>query len=432
MANKFTASHKLLRVNVKQELMETNVIYCGDNTEVMRRYIPDDSVDLIYADPPFFSDKKYEVIWGDGYELRSFEDRWKGGIHNYVAWMKPRMIECRRVLKNTGSIYLHCDWHAGAYLKIMMDSVFGRENFKREIVWVMGKRADNAPIFPKAHETLLFYSKSDNFIFRHPYRAYSEKLLKMLKKDEKGYYYTRGQRTGRRGLADWEKKSKVGLKTYVDLNKGTKVNDIWDDVGDYPRGKEKLGYPTQKPEALLKRVIEASSEPMSIVLDPFCGCGTAIAVAHKLGRRWIGIDVSPTACKLMTKRMRQIGVTSPKVIGLPKTIEELKALEPFEFQNWVFEKLHGRVNPRKIGDLGIDGWVELDVPTQVKQSENIGRDVVDKFETAIRRYGKKKGVIVAFSFTSGAYEEVARVKLLDEMNSLDIKLKTIKEILKET
>ena len=412
--------------------METNVIYCGDNIEAMRRYIPDNSIDLIYADPPFFSDKKYEVIWGDGYELRSFEDRWKGGINNYIAWMKPRMMECRRVLKKTGSMYLHCDWHAGAYLKVMMDRVFGHDNFQREIIWVLGRRADNAPIFPKAHETLLFYSKGDDFIFYHPYRPYSEKLLKMLKKDEKGHYYTRGRRTGRRKLADWEKKSKIGLKTYVDLKKGTRVNDVWDDVGGYPRGKEKLGYPTQKPERLLKRIIETSSEPMGIVLDPFCGCGTAIAVAHKLGRRWIGIDVSPTACKLMAKRMRQIGFSNPKIIGLPKTIEELKALEPFEFQNWVFEKLHGRVNPRKVGDMGIDGWVELDIPTQVKQSENVGRNVVDKFETAIRRYGKKKGVIVAFSFTKGAYEEVARVSLLDEMRRLEIKLKTVEEILRET
>lgn len=154
-------------------------------------------------------------------------------------------------------------------------------------------------------------------------------------------------------------------------------------------------------------------------------------VADKLKRRWIGIDVSPTACKLMGTRLRKKHAKY-KVIGLPRTIEELQALQPFEFQNWVFEKLHGRVNPRKIGDMGIDGWVELDVPTQVKQSENVGRDVVDRFETAIRRYGKKKGVIVAFSFTRGAYDEVARVDLLDDMNRLDIKLKTVEEILKET
>jgi len=167
---------------------------------------------------------------------------------------------------------------------------------------------------------------------------------------------------------------------------------------------------------------------MDVVLDPFCGCGTTLAVAHRLGRRWIGIDVSPTACKLMGTRLNKLKAQY-KIVGTPKTVEELKALQPFEFQNWVFEKLHGRVNPKKVGDYGIDGWVELDVPTQVKQSDNIGRVDMDKFETAIRRYRKDKGVFIAFSFGSGAYEEVARVK---NEEGLEIKLKTVEEILKET
>jgi len=137
------------------------------------------------------------------------------------------------------------------------------------------------------------------------------------------------------------------------------------------------------------------------------------------------------ACKLMGKRLRKAH-TQYKMEGLPRTVKDLKVLQPFEFQNWVFEKLYGRVNPKKIGDMGIDGWIELDVPVQVKQSDDVGRNVVDNFETAIRRYGKKRGVIVAFSFTKGAYEEVARVKLLNGMNKLEIKLKTVKEILEET
>ena len=190
-----------------------------------------------------------------------------------------------------------------------------------------------------------------------------------------------------------------------------------------------MGYPTQKPEALLERIILASSDTLDIVLDPFCGCGTSIAVAHKQGRQWIGVDVSPTACKLMAKRMRKIGAKNIQLIGLPRTVEELKKVAPFEFQNWVFEKLHGRVNPKKVGDMGIDGWVDLDVPTQVKQSEGIGRNVVDNFETAIRRIKKNKGVIVAFSFGSGAYEEVARIK---NQEMVEIRLKTVEEILKES
>ena len=213
------------------------------------------------------------------------------------------------------------------------------------------------------------------------------------------------------------------------MKQGAYVDDVWDIDKLNNSAKEGLGYPTQKPEALLERIILASSDTMDIVLDPFCGCGTSIAVAHKQGRQWIGVDVSPTACKLMAKRMRKIGAKNIELIGLPRTVEELKKIAPFEFQNWVFEKLHGRVNPKKIGDMGIDGWVDLDVPTQVKQSEAVGRNVVDNFETSIRRVKKNKGVIVAFSFGSGAYEEVARIK---NQEMVEIKLKTVEEILKES
>lgn len=165
------------------------------------------------------------------------------------------------------------------------------------------------------------------------------------------------------------------------------------------------------------------------MLDPFCGCGTAIAVAHKNGRRWIGVDISPTACKLMESRMRSIRAKGFRTIGMPKTVEDLKDLQPFEFQNWVMEKLYARVNPRKVGDMGIDGYYIDGSPIQVKQSEDIGRNVVDNFETAMQRIGKNKGAIVAFSFGKRAYEEVARAKL---EQGLDIILKTVGEILKES
>jgi len=408
--------------------MEANIIYCGDNTEVLRRDILDNSIDLIYADPPFFSNKHYEIIWNDGYELRSFEDRWKGGIQNYVAWMEPRLRECHRILKNTGSMYLHCDWHANAHLRILMDKIFGEKLFRDSIVWhYSGWNKKNKYNFNSRHDTILFYAKTKEQIF-HSYArpwASKEEYVKIRKQKLR-----RDPKTKREYVLSDAGGGKRVMRFIEDAMKiGAYVDDVWDIDKLNNSAKEALGYPTQKPEALLELIITASSDSFSVVLDPFCGCGTSIAVAHKLGRRWIGIDVSPTACKLMAKRMRSIGAKGIKMIGMPRTIEELKALQPFEFQNWVFEKLHGRVNPRKVGDYGIDGWIELDVPTQVKQSEDVGRNVVDNFETAIRRMNKRKGVIVALSFGKGAYEEVARVK---NEEGLEIKLKTVTEILKET
>lgn len=450
--------------------METNAIFCGDCTDVMIRYIPDNTIDLIYADPPFFSNKPYEVIWGDGYERRAFDDRWKGGIENYVAWMEPKLRECQRVLKETGSMYLHCDWHAGHRLQVLMDKIF-HEHLVNEIIW---KRTSahtgegKIRSFGTVHDVILFYAKSDKYTFNPHYAPYEERYIEKFYKnvDRDGRRWMSdnltadGTRKGESGkvwhginpttkgihwkftvsrLDELEKEGRIYLpkkvggvpryKRYLDEMKGQLLQDIWMDILPIQaHSKEREGYPTQKPEKLLERIISVSSNPMDIVLDPFCGCGTTIVVAQKLGRRWIGIDISPTSCKLIEKRLRKLHAKYT-IIGLPQTVEELKAIQPFDFQNWVFEKLHGRVNPRKVGDFGVDGWIELDVPTQVKQSEDVGRNVVDNFETAIRRMGKKKGVIVAFSFGSGAWGEVARAH---NEEGLEIKLKTVAEILKET
>ena len=447
---------------------QPNTIYCGDCQDVLSTF-PAQSVDLVYADPPFFSNRRFEVIWGDGYELRSFEDRWKGGIQNYVAWMELKMRECHRVLKDSGSMYLHLDTHASHYMKVEMDKIFGEANFVSEIIWKrqIGSHSDakqGAKRFGSSHDVILFYSKSGDPTWNQQYLPFSEDYLDSFYKfTEPGTdrRYRLSDLTGPGGAAkgnpryeflgvtrywryskeNMERLYKEGrivqtrpgavpaYKRYLDEMQGVPLSDIWDDVKPITKTRENQGFPTQKPEQLLERMVRSSSNPTDIVLDPFCGCGTAIAVAQKLGRRWIGIDISPTACKLMAKRMRSLRVKVEDPIGLPKTVSELRNIQPFEFQNWVFEKLHGRVNPRKVGDMGIDGWVELDVPTQVKQSDDVGRNVVDNFETAIQRAGKDRGVIVAFSFGKGAYEEVARVK--NEIN-LDIRLKTVEEILKES
>jgi DNA modification methylase len=389
-----------------------NKIFCGNCQNIMAQYIPDNSIDLIYADPPFFTEKKYEVIWGDGYEIRAYEDRWKGGIQNYLAWMEPKLRECHRVLKPTGSIYLHCDWHANAHLRILMDKIFGENYFRNEIIWYYRGGGVPKNDFAKRHATILRYTKSNKCTFNvdDVRDHYSTDSLERLQ------YVARAFR---------------GEKVYDNYRpnpKGKHPDDVWLIQPTMPSSKERLGYPTQKPAKLLDRIIKASSNPMDVVLDPFCGCGTAIAVAHKRGRRWIGIDVSPTACKLMFKRLQKLCPTlkfEETVIGMPKTIEELRALQPFEFQNWVVQKLGGRVSAKKIGDMGIDGFTFDLKPIQVKQSDNVGRTVVDNFETAMHRVKAKRGIIVALSFGKGAYEEVARAKMQD---GLEIELTTVNDL----
>jgi len=451
---------------------QTNTIYCGDCRDILLRF-PENSVDLIYADPPFFSNRRYEVIWGDGYELRAFEDRWKGGINNYVSWMMERLRECKRVLKDTGVLYLHLDHHASHYMKVELDKLFGETNFINEIIWKrhFGGHSDSkqgAKHFGRSHDVILLYSKTGKYTWNQQYEPFSKEYLDAFYKyvePTTGRRYRLDNLTGPGGAAkgnphyeflgvtrywryskeNMERLYKEGrivqtkptsvpaYKRYLDEMKGVPLSDIWGNIKPIQKTNENLGYPTQKPELLLEHIINTSSNPSEIVLDPFCGCGTAIAVAHKLGRRWVGIDVSPTACKLIAKRIRKLARQNPEIIGLPRTIHELKQIQPFEFQNWVADRLHGRTNPRKVGDMGIDGWVELDVPLQVKQSEGVGRKVVDEFETAIKRYSKtkalKKGVIVGFSFTKDAFEEVARVKLEE---GIEIKLMAVQEIIDVT
>ncbi len=393
--------------------MHTNAIYCGDCQRVLANTVefPDDSVDLVYIDPPFFSDRQYEVLWGDGYELRAFEDRWKGGIENYIAWMEPKVRELRRVLKPTGSMYLHCDYHANAHLRILMDKEFGESHCINDIAWCYRGGGVPSKGFARKHDTILFYAKGDprKITFNTQYVPYSEASQALV---------------ASRGGTSIDGKKRP-------LSRGAHMPDWWSDINSLQTwSPERLDYPTQKPEALLERIIKASSNDGDVVLDSFCGCGTAISVAHKLNRKWVGIDVSPTACKLMAKRMHSLGlpISAGDVIGLPKTYEQLKALQPFEFQNEILRRLTGRVSAKKSGDMGIDGWLIDGSPVQVKQSDGGGRNVVDNFETALRRAKKSRGTIVALSFGAGAHEEVARAKNQD---GLEITLKTLKELMEE-
>lgn len=374
--------------------LETGVLYREDNLYQLS-VMPSESVDLIYLDPPFFSNRNYEVIWGDEAEVRSFEDRWEGGIQHYTGWMRDRAMEMHRVLKPTGSLYLHCDWHASHYLKVMMDEIFGMRHFQNEIVWYYKGAGVSPRRWGRRHDALLYYTKGTDWTFNaDPVR---------------GEYAPATQERFKHYIGNVRKGGDFGPQQ---LNpKGKHPDDVWEIPIVAPSAKARLGYPTQKPEELLRRVVLASSNRGDVVLDPFAGCGTTLVVAEQERRQWIGIDISPTAVNVMQQRMRKVGATGFKTVGMPVTVDQLHELKPFEFQNWVIQRFHGTHSPRKSGDMGIDGYTFMvHDPIQVKQSERVGRNVIDNFETAIQRAGKDTGYIVAFSFTRGAREEVARTR----------------------
>lgn len=377
-----------------------NQIICGDCLEVLAQF-PSDSIDLIYMDPPFFTKKHYAVIWGNHLEIREFSDRWivnenhkkvTKSIDIYLQWIEPRLREFHRVLKDTGSIYLHCDWHANAYLRLLMDEIFNEKNFRNEIIWCYAGGGIPKRDFPRKHDTIFRYTKD--------YKQFKRK----------GVFNTEYRPYG-----DWTethepRHSLTAGGTKLDMKKGTPINDWWNDIKNLTSyQKEWLGYPTQKPEALLERIIKASSNEGDLVLDPVLGGGTTIAVAKRLKRRWIGIDVSPVACQVSAQR---IGLTKWKIRGYTPLIEETERLAPAAFQKWIVQRLGGVPNPQLTGDMGIDGYLEGN-PVQVKRSKSVGRPVVDNFETAIRREGKEQGMLIALSFSPGAKKEAARAKRKD-------------------
>lgn len=391
--------------------METGIIYRDDNLKRLS-LLPAESVDLIYLDPPFFSNRNYEVIWGDEAEVRSFEDRWEGGIHHYAEWMRERAFAMHRLLKPTGSIYLHCDWHASHYLKVMMDEVFGSRHFQNECIWYYKGAGVSPRRWARRHDSILWYTKSDDWFFDpDPVRdEYAESTKARFA------HYIGNVRNGH----DFGQQ---------ELNpKGKHPDDVWQIKIVAPSAKARLGYPTQKPEELLYRIIASSAPKGGIVLDPFAGCGTSLVVAEQLRRKWIGIDISPTACNLMKRRLEVIGKHDASLVGMPTDLEGLKALKPFEFQNWIIARISGTQANRKSGDMGIDGWTFFHhEPVQIKQSESVGRNVIDNFETAMKRAHQTTGFVVAFSFTRGSVEEVARVKT----DGLNIQLVKVEDLLKK-
>lgn len=415
-----------------KELDEPNTLYYGDNLDILKRYVDDDSVDLVYLDPPFNSAQSYNVLFAakDGTDsaaqIRVFEDTWHwdesaaaayfqtveaGGrvseimqafrmflgdndMLAYLSMMAPRLVEMRRVLKATGSLYLHCDPTASHYLKLLLDAVFGPEMFRNEIIWKRTSGHSDAGKYGNVHDVILYYVKTADATWNQIYQAYDKDYVEQYYRYQDangrrwmsgdmsaaglsggGYEYewngiTRVWRCPRETMERLDSEGRIfytknGIarrKRYLDESEGLPAQDLWTDIEALRSWHdERLGYPTQKPEALLERILSASSNLGDIVLDPFCGCGTTIAAAQKLGRHWIGIDVTYLAINLIRKRLRDTYQDKVKfrVIGEPTTIDEAEQLagsEPYQFQYWALGLVHARPTQEKKGaDKGIDG-----------------------------------------------------------------------------
>lgn len=408
-----------------------NYNFCGDNLEWLND-VPDSSVDLCYIDPPFFSNRNYEVIWGNGYELRSFGDRFSGGISHYIEWMRPRVELISKKLKASGCIVLHCDWHASHRLRVMLDEIFGEENFRNEIIWqrtpFSGSSKSRAKKLPAIHDSLLYYAKSKehDVKFSCPSVSYSEKYLKRFKhKDARGYYRKTLLKTFSKETFDRLKRedrlihpvkkgANYSYKQYLDESKGkTQIGDIWTDINMLnPVSSERLGYPTQKPEALIRRVIEMTSHKGDVVLDCFVGGGTTAKVAFDLERTFVVGDVSPVAARITAERLTfDCPNCKFETKNLPRTTEGFKKVGGHKFAEMVCDLMGWELNPKKSNDKGIDGWDGNGDPIQVKNHEKpASRDDVQKFVGALASAKKKRGVFVAWDFSRPAVEYIAEVR----------------------
>jgi site-specific DNA-methyltransferase (adenine-specific) len=495
MVKKKTSKEKTEKVKAGKpsSLVDTRVIYCGDNLEQLKK-LPGECVDLIYIDPPFNSNRNYEVFWGETKEKRAFEDR-HASTQAYIEFMRPRCVELHRVLKKTGSFYYHCDWHASHYVKIMLDQIFGGNQFGSEIIWRRNPAKGLAFTgYPNNHDSIFYYNKSDTFTFNRPYIKYDLDNLdektsgKYGHRDSDGrlyqldnlmnpnpdrpnltYEFLGVKRVWRWTKERMEEAYKKGLvvqpspgavprfKRYLDEQEGRPVDTVWTDISPInSQAAERLGYPTQKPLALLDRIIKASSNPNDIVLDAFCGCGTALVAAENLGRQWIGIDISPTACRVMAKRLRDVCKMKEDeklwrigrgfvVRDLPWSEKQLREIPPFEFENWAVIAIGGIPNKAQVGDMGIDGriypvsaapkrkegeleFMDVWYPIQVKQKEKVGRPDIDAFEAAMMREDRTKGFFVSFDFSSDAMSEI---QAFFKKTGKSIIALTIKDILDE-
>lgn len=417
------------RVSFGHPTLEPNRLFWGDNLHVMRQ-LPSESIDLIYIDPPFFSGKQYNVIFGDQNELRSFSDIWEGGMPGYLIWLNARLYEMKRLLRKTGSIYVHCDWHASHYIKTEMDKIFGfgggdakDAGFKNEIVWSYswGIRVDSR--WNRKHDTIYMYTRSKDFIFNANQVLEQRQMTEGTKKRLE-YSGAMIRDHNKRG------KSELALPT-----------DVWYVATINAMAKERIGYPTQKPEELIERIVLASSSEHDIVADFFCGGGTTPAVAQRLGRRWIACDQSRVAVAITADRLtRQVEEQTGKVFPVPDfTVEHWGVYEtrrlaqapPEQFRAFVLRAFGAALEENANGIHGYKGAIPVWVGEPSQKSAVTAADV-QSFANAIRRTLRYKqdnlrdGIMLAWAFRPDAVEAADRLRRLEQTDLNFIRLDMIR------
>ena len=400
--------------------LEKNSIVCGDccneEGEGWLNFIPDNSVDLIYIDPPFFSNRNYEIVWGNGFEVRSFRDRFKGGIKHYIEWMKPKLERAKIVLKDTGVIVFHCDKNASHKIRCLLDDCFGENNFVNEIIWYYRKWTNSPNIFQQNHDNIYIYKKDKSYIFNPKYqdaRDVRDWKLNTVKDNGKRLnqiiIYDK-QKTEKAFLEGRIKFKKKDLKVVYRTKNKVAMDDVWDLGVLSSNSPERIGYKTQKPERLIGRFIECFSNEQSIVLDFFGGGGTTAKVCSDLNRRFIIGDVSPVAVRVTADRLNAHGYKNYEIKALPSTKKEYLDMNSHKFADMICELMGWKTNTKKSGDGGIDGFADKgNIPIQIKNHKNkTGRPDIQKFLGALNRY--KKGFFVSWGFSPEAWEFKASVE----------------------
>lgn len=477
-----------------------NRLFYGDNLDVLRDRVATEYVDLIYLDPPFNSNRSYNVLFkshsgeDSQAQIEAFDDTWRwsqqtealyhemvlegaapprvadaveamrkllgtSDVLAYIVMMTARLVELHRVLKPTGSLYLHCDPTASHYLKVVLDAIFNPINFRGEITWLRTTTHNDAKRWSPNADVILYYGKGSTVTWNPAYSAHTDEYLasKYRYKDPDGRRFRldnmtspnprpnltyewkghappqNGWRYSKETMAKLDAEGRIWypdaktkrpqLKRYLDEQAGSVVGNVWTDISPInSRAAERLGYPTQKPLALLERIVTASSNPGDVVLDPFCGCGTTIDAAEKLQRRWIGIDVTYLAIDLIQKRLRH--TYGPEiedryvVHGTPTDVAGAQALfnsNPFDFERWAVGQVNGQPNEKQVGDKGIDGRIRFPatadtigtVLASVKGGKTVTPTMIRDLVGTVEQQKAEMGLLITMTVPTKGVREVA-------------------------